>query len=72
MTAQGTVKNGMVVLEAGAALPEGAHVVVTTVDQPTPQPSGPGNGPKAGSARGKVRMSADFDQPLPDFAEYMK
>jgi hypothetical protein len=28
-------------------------------------------GPKAGSAKGKVQMSADFDAPLDDFAEYM-
>ncbi|MBZ0277193.1 MAG: hypothetical protein K8I60_13680 [Anaerolineae bacterium] len=27
---------------------------------------------KAGSARGQIRMSADFDAPLPDFDEYMK
>jgi hypothetical protein len=28
-------------------------------------------GPKAGSAKGKVQMSADFDAPLDDFAEYV-
>ena len=27
--------------------------------------------PKAGSAKGKIRMSADFDAPLEDFKEYM-
>jgi hypothetical protein len=27
--------------------------------------------PKAGSARGAVQMSADFDAPLDDFADYM-
>jgi hypothetical protein len=27
-------------------------------------------GPKAGTARGKVQMSADFDAPLDEFAEY--
>ncbi len=26
---------------------------------------------KAGSARGKIKMAADFDAPLDDFAEYM-
>ena len=25
-----------------------------------------------GSARGKIRISEDFDEPLEDFAEYMK
>lgn len=27
---------------------------------------------KAGSARGQIKMSADFDAPLSDFDEYMK
>ena len=27
--------------------------------------------PKFGSAKGKIRMSADFDAPLDDFKEYM-
>ena len=27
---------------------------------------------KAGSARGQVRMSDDFDDPLEDFADYME
>lgn len=27
---------------------------------------------KAGSARGQIRISADFDAPLSDFDEYMK
>jgi hypothetical protein len=71
MTYHGTVRKGVVVLEGGAVLPDGTNVTVTTADQPaTKQPPAPG--PKAGSARGKVRMSADFDEPLPDFAEYMK
>lgn len=26
--------------------------------------------PRFGSARGRIRMSEDFDGPLPDFAEY--
>lgn len=26
---------------------------------------------KFGSAKGKIRMSADFDEPLDDFKEYM-
>lgn len=32
----------------------------------------PRNGPKAGSARGKVTIAPDFDAPLDDFAEHMK
>ena len=27
--------------------------------------------PKFGSAKGKIKMSADFDAPLDDFKEYM-
>lgn len=27
--------------------------------------------PRFGSAKGKIRMSADFDEPLEDFKEYM-
>lgn len=27
---------------------------------------------KAGSAHGQIKMSADFDAPLPDFNEYME
>jgi antitoxin (DNA-binding transcriptional repressor) of toxin-antitoxin stability system len=34
-----------------------------------PAPSKPR---KAGSARGQIHMSADFDAPLADFDEYMK
>jgi hypothetical protein len=28
------------------------------------------SGPKAGSAKGQVKMAADFDAPLEDFADY--
>jgi hypothetical protein len=28
--------------------------------------------PQFGSAKGSVQMSDDFDEPLPDFAEYME
>lgn len=27
--------------------------------------------PKFGSAKGKIKMSADFDEPLEDFKDYM-
>ena len=27
---------------------------------------------KPGSARGKIKMSADFDEPLPEFERYME
>jgi hypothetical protein len=72
MTTRGKVKNGVVLLEPGSALPEGADVTVTTVDDPAATSPAPRSGPKAGSAKGKVQMSDDFDEPLSDFAEYMK
>ena len=72
MTTRGKVKDGVVVLEPGVSLPEGADVTVTTVDAATPPGPRPGTGPKAGSAKGKIQMSDDFDEPLPDFSEYMK
>jgi hypothetical protein len=34
MTYRGTIRKGVVILEGGASLPEGTHVVVATVDQP--------------------------------------
>ena len=70
MTYRGTIRKGVVVLEGGATLPE-THVTVATVD-PSAQKQPAPAGPNAGSAKGKVRMSADFDEPLSDFAEYMK
>jgi hypothetical protein len=70
MTYQGTFRKGVVVLESGAALPEGTVVTVTPVGQPAGNPPGTPRGPKAGSAKGKVRMAPDFDEPLPDMAEY--
>lgn len=47
----------------------GKTVEITVVEEP--QEPIQKWGPKAGSAKGKVRMSPDFDAPLDDFAEYM-
>jgi hypothetical protein len=66
MTYRGTVHKGVVVLEPGAALPEGTPVTVAPLDQPAVGQATL-RGPKAGSAKGKVRMSPDFDD-----AEYMR
>jgi hypothetical protein len=71
MTYRGTIRRGVVVLEDGAALPEGTQVVVATVERPADKRPVTA-APKAGSAKGKVRMSPDFDEHLPDFAEYME
>lgn len=38
----------------------------------TPAKAGSRGGPKAGSAKGKVTIAPDFDEPLEDFAEYTK
>ena len=72
MTYQGTFRKGVVVLDSGATLPEGTPVTVTTVGPQPAQNTTPARGPKAGSAKGKVWMSPDFDEPLDDFAEYTK
>jgi len=71
MTYRGTIRKGVVVLDGGATLPEGTPVTVAPLDKPDAKPLAP-RGPKAGSAKGKVRISADFDEPLPDCGEYMK
>jgi hypothetical protein len=72
MTINGTIRNGVVVLAEGVSLPEGTRVTVATVDQTDSEPSAPARAPTAGSAKGKVVMSPDFDEPLEDFAEYME
>ena len=41
MTFRGTVRQGVVVLEPGANLPEGADVTVTAADQPAPPSTEP-------------------------------
>lgn len=53
----------------------GETILITGVDQQVVQllPVGsPHVARKAGSARGQVKISDDFDAPLPDFSEYMK
>ena len=67
MTYQGTFRKGVVVLEGGAILPEGTPVTVTAAEPPT---AAAPQGPKAGSAKGKVHISSDFDDPLFDFDDY--
>ncbi len=69
--------------EAQAQLPDlihhlsvGDELVITENNQPVarlartePQQQWPC---KAGSAKGKIRMAADFDAPLGEFSEYME
>lgn len=45
----------------------GKKVEITVVEEPD-EPAKVG--PKAGSAKGQIEMSPDFDAPLDDFAEY--
>lgn len=53
----------------------GEEIVITQDDKPvakiSPIPSGL-RPLKRGSAKGKVWMSSDFDEPLEDFREYME
>jgi hypothetical protein len=53
-------------LEPGTRL----KVIVEPVDAQPAAP--PKRDRKAGSAKGQVWMSPDFDEPLDEFAEYMK
>ena len=47
----------------------GKNVEIIVLEEPDAEQ--PKLGPKAGTAKGKVTMSADFNAPLDDFAEYM-
>jgi antitoxin (DNA-binding transcriptional repressor) of toxin-antitoxin stability system len=69
--------------EAQASLPElihrltpGDEVLITENDQPiaTLSRAEPTNQwpCKAGSAKGKIRIAHDFDEPLDEFKEYME
>ena len=49
----------------------GKNVEIIVIEEPDSQNSGPAApGPTAGSAKGQVKMAADFDAPLDDFADY--
>ena len=52
--------------------PAGDEVVVARDNMPLLKlvPLTPTGGRRPGSAKGQVRMAADFDAPLPDFAGY--
>ncbi len=50
---------------------EGKEIIITIDDQPVAILSPIKRPLKRGSAKGKVWMSADFDEPLEDFSEYM-
>lgn len=50
---------------------QGEEIVITQDDKPIARISPIKRPLKRGSAKGKVWMSDDFDQPLEDFQEYM-
>jgi prevent-host-death family protein len=51
---------------------KGEEIVITQDNQPVAKISPVKKPLKRGSAKGKVWMSEDFDEPLEDFEEYMK
>jgi len=51
---------------------QGEEIVITLDDQPVAKISPIKRPLKRGSAKGKLWMSEDFDQPLEDFQEYME
>lgn len=50
----------------------GEEIVITQDDKPVAKISPIKRPLKRGSAKGKVWMSEDFDEPLEDFQEYME
>ena len=53
----------------------GAHVLITENENPVAELVPVGRSvrkPQFGSAKGLIEISADFDAPLEDFAEYVK
>jgi hypothetical protein len=48
----------------------GKNVEIIVIEDSEAERPAP-RGPRAGSAKGKVKMAADFDAPLDDFAESM-
>jgi hypothetical protein len=60
------------IFEKTQVLPESAQkTVLELVDKLTSQTLGSkGSAPKAGSARGKIYIAPDFDDPLDDFKPY--
>ena len=51
---------------------KGEEIVITQDDKPVVKISPIKQSLKRGSAKGKVWMSDDFDEPLEDFQEYME
>ena len=51
---------------------KGEEIVITQYDQPVVKISPIKRPLKRGSAKGKVWMSDDFDEPLEDFKEYQE
>jgi prevent-host-death family protein len=51
---------------------KGEEIVITQHDKPVAKISPIKRRLKRGSAKGKVWMSDDFDEPLEDFQEYME
>lgn len=51
---------------------QGEEIVITQDDKPVAKISPIKRPLKRGSAKGKVWMSDDFDEPLNDFREYME
>lgn len=61
MTLRGHVKNGVIVLDEPAQLPDGTEVRVETVQEPAPSTEAKSKR-VGGQWRGKVWMADDFDE----------
>ena len=69
VTAHGTLHGNTIELDAPVPVLEGRRVrlVVEPASEPAPAKTGIG---EFGCAAAVVRIHADFDAPLPDFADY--
>ncbi len=81
MELEGTVHNGVIVVESESPLPEGTKVRVVIPASSTAQPKAGPDGvtdpawpgfPEAGSCKGMIWMADDFDAPLEELREYME
>jgi hypothetical protein len=67
-TIEADIKNGKITGAEAEKLPAHAHVLITLLNSKIDNES---SGPVFGCAQGQIVLSADFDQPLDDFSEYM-
>lgn len=66
---KGTYENGQITLEETPPTTKPVQVVVTFLEELDPAP--PRKKRQAGTMKGQIWMSDDFDEPLDDLKDYM-